>query len=68
MVDLKKLRSTIDESGLKINALSDKAGINRATLYKRLSGQGEFTVSEISGLCEVLRLSASDRERIFFAK
>ena len=68
MTDLKLLRKVIDDSGLKITALSEKAGINRATLYNRLDGKGEFTVSEMTGLSEVLGLSPGERDRIFFAK
>jgi predicted transcriptional regulator len=67
MTDLKLLREVIDESGLKITALSEKAGINRTTLYNRLNGKGDFTVSEMSRLSDALRLSSSDRDRIFFA-
>ena len=67
MTDIDLLRKTIDDSGLKITALSKKASINRATLYNRLDGKGEFTVSEIEGLCRALRLNKTERERIFFA-
>ena len=68
MTDLQQLRKLIDESGLKITALAEKAGIKRATLYNRLNGVGDFTASEMVGLSDVLGLSAAERDDIFFAK
>lgn len=68
MTDLQQLRKVIDESGLKITALAEKAGIKRATLYNRLNGVGDFTASEMVGLSDVLGLSSAERDEIFFAK
>lgn len=68
MTDLQQLRKVIDESGLKITALAEKAGIKRATLYNRLNGVGDFTASEMVGLSDVLGLSSAERDDIFFAK
>lgn len=67
MVDLRKLDETIEKSGIKMTALSKKSGISRQTLYNRLNGIGEFTASEIVGITNALRLSAEEREDIFFA-
>lgn len=68
MTDLQQLRKLIDESGLKITALAEMAGIKRATLYNRLKGVGDFTASEMVGLSDVLGLSSAERDDIFFAK
>ena len=68
MVDYKKLKSEIDNSGMTMVAFAAKTGILRATLYKRLAGQGEFTVSEVESISETLRLTANQRNAIFFAK
>lgn len=68
MVDTNKLKELISESGMTMVAIAAKSGINRVTLYNKLSGQGEFTVSEVEGLSDVLRLSANQRNSIFFAK
>lgn len=68
MVDFEKLKSAIDESGMTMVAIAEKSGIVRATLYNKLSGRGEFTASEIEGLSDALKLSAGQRNNIFFAR
>ena len=66
MVNIKLLRKKMDESGLKITAISKQSGITRETLYNRLLGKGEFTASEIVALTKVLKLTKAEREQIFF--
>ena len=68
MVDINKLRKAIDESGMTMVAVASKSGILRETLYNRLAGKGEFTVSEIEGLTTTLHLTVGQRNDIFFAK
>ena len=67
MTDFDLLRSTIKQSGLTMVSLSKKSGINRANLYNRLRGRGEFTASEIVGLSNALHLSKPDRDKIFLS-
>lgn len=59
------LQCKIKESGMTIVAICEKTGIERATLYNRLKGVGEFSASEIVALSEVLRLKNTDRDKIF---
>lgn len=68
MVDIEKLKDTINDSGITIVALANKTNILRNTLYNKLSGKTEFTASEIESISDVLHLDSSDREAIFFAK
>ena len=65
MVDIKLLKKTIDDRGMAIVKLSEKSGIDRATLYNRFNGKGEFTASEIVGITDALRLTNSERDSIF---
>ncbi len=67
MVRIDLLKQAIDNSGVTMTALAKNSGIERATLYNRLNGTGEFTASEIYGLTGALRLSTDEREHIFFA-
>lgn len=67
MVSIDGLKEAIHNSGITMTALSEKAGMERYTLYNRLNGVGEFTASEISGISTALRLSPEEREAIFFA-
>lgn len=66
MPNIDLLKSKIDESGMTMVAISKKANILRETLYNRLAGKGEFTASEIVALTDVLNLTKSEREKIFF--
>lgn len=65
MTDFELLLSKIEDSGMTMVAIAKKSGIDRATLYNRLKGKGEFTASEIVNLSNVLRLSKTDRDKIF---
>ena len=64
MADIKLLKERIADSGMTIKAICKKSGIHRETFYNRLKG-GEFTASEIVGLTKTLKLSRSDRDKIF---
>ena len=65
MVNIPLLKATIDDRGITIVKLSEKSGIDRATLYNRFNGKGEFTASEIMGITDALRLSNRERDSIF---
>lgn len=67
MTNVELLKSMIAESGMTVTAIAKKSGIERATLYNRLKGIGEFTASEIVNLSNVLRLTKSDRDKIFLS-
>lgn len=60
------LRETIKNSGMSFKFVAEKSGMLRESLYNKLKGRGQFTVSEITGLSNVLHLTVSERERIFF--
>ena len=68
MPDIMLLRKKMDESGMTVKAITEKAGILRETFYNRLKGYGEFTASEIVSLSNVLHLTASERDKIFFGE
>lgn len=67
MVNLKLLSNSMRESGMTVTAIAAKCGIKRETLYKRLNGDAEFKASEIANLAQVLGLSNTERDNIFFA-
>lgn len=68
MVDMERLKSAIEDSGLPMVTLAERSGILRTTIYNRLNGIGEFTASEIVALQKALRLTNKQRDDIFFAK
>lgn len=63
-----KLNEAIDNSGISITAIAEKMGVSRGSLYNKISGNTEFSVSEIVGFCNALRLTADERDAIFFTK
>ena len=65
MVNIELLKDKIEDRGISIVKLSEKSGIDRATLYNRFNGKGEFTASEIVGITDALRLSNIERDSIF---
>ena len=65
MTDLKRLNAIIEASGLKKIFIAEKLGIDRASLYNKLTGMTEFTAYEIVKLTEILRLTKSERDDIF---
>lgn len=67
MTDIDLLLERIKDSGMKMTAIAEKTGIERATIYNRLKGKGEFTASEIVALSEVLHLNKDDRDKIFLS-
>ena len=65
MVNIELLKDKIEDRGISIVKLSEKSGIDRATLYNRFNGKGEFTASEIVGITDALRLTRNERDSIF---
>ena len=68
MARLEELKQIIEDSGMTMISISKKSGIERATLYNRLKGQGDFTASEIVGLSDALRMTNKQRDHIFLDK
>ncbi len=67
MMDIKLLKEKIENSGMTITSISEKAGISRETLYNRMK-KPDFKASEISALTEVLHLEKEERDVIFFSR
>ena len=66
-MDLYYLNSKIDEINIPITTVANKMGISRQSLYLKLKGRREFKTSEVRKICEILRLTIKERDRIFFA-
>lgn len=68
-ININKLRGKIVENGLSIGELAKIMGIDRATLYRKLSNNGEsLLVREANAMVDVLHLSAEDAISIFFSQ
>lgn len=65
MVDIDMLKAKISDSGMTIKTISERSGIKRYTLDRKLRGQGNFTADDIVGLTKALKLKPSERNDIF---
>lgn len=67
MVNINKLKGKIVENGLSVEKLAEKISIDRSTLYRKMSNNGEtFTIKEANLICKVLELSGQEATEIFF--
>ena len=48
--------------------MAKKIGISRESLYNKLEKKSEFSVSEINSIQQILHLTNSARDVIFFGK
>lgn len=66
MVDMVRLKAKIEESGMSIPTIAERAKMKDYTLRRRLEGNGEdITADEIVGLSKALKLKMSERNEIF---
>ena len=69
MTNSSMLKQKIQDSGLVRAWILKQLGIKSyATLRAKIDNKSNFTASEINTLCEILNISKSQREAIFFAK
>lgn len=59
------LNNFVAKSGLKINFLIDKLGINRTTYYRKIENDFNFSHSELMTIKEVLHLTDKDFLKLF---
>lgn len=68
MVNVNLMKGKIVEKGLSVEDVAHYIGINKATFYRKLSGNGSnFLIGEATKIVEYLGLSSEDATAIFFA-
>ena len=65
-MDNEKLKKFIADSGFKRSHLADKLGISSASLWNKLNGKTDFTVTESMALKELLGMTESEYMSLFF--
>lgn len=69
MTNTNLLKLKIRDSGLKLFNISQKMGISRQTLWKKINNKVAFDQYEIEKLCVILNITdLYEKEKIFFAK
>ena len=66
MSDMAALEAKIEASGLKRAFVAEQLGVSGQTLRSKLQGAFEFKASEIKTLTDLLRLTKTEMEHIFF--
>ncbi len=68
MINQAALMQAMQESGMKKYAVAGKMGIDPRSLDNKLTGKSEFKISEAEQLSDILHLTRSQRQQIFFAE
>lgn len=66
-MNLSYLNDRIELSRIPITAIAEGLGISRQSLYNKMKGERDFKTTEVTKLCELLRLTAEEKRIIFFA-
>lgn len=67
MVNIERLKKALRSRDITIEQASEYIGVNPATFYRRISGDGKkFTVTEAGKLAELLNMDAKTMHGIFF--
>lgn len=69
MVNVNKLKAKLVENGMNVEDLSERIGMDRATLYRRLSSNGDtFSIKEADKIIKELSLTKDEVNAIFFSQ
>ena len=69
MTNSAALRAVIESRGLKLKYVAQSLGLSSYGLKLKIDNKQEFKTSEVSALCDLLKIeSLSEKESIFFAK
>lgn len=60
-------RAKVVAMGMTLEEVARKMGINPSTLDRKMSGNSDFTRSEIQSLRKMLTMTADECDSIFFA-
>lgn len=66
MKGMELLRKKIDDSGYKLQFIAEKCGLTYQGFKKKLDGETEFKVSEVMVLKDLLKLTDTEVQDIFF--
>jgi predicted transcriptional regulator len=69
MVDVNKLKGKIVEKNLSIGELADILGVDKSTLYRKISNHGDtFLIKEADLIAKSLNLDVHEATAIFFSQ
>ena len=62
------LKAKLLEKGVTVLEICDEIGVCEATFYRKMARNGDFSRFEIKRITEKLKLTATERDQIFFAQ
>ena len=68
MTNTALLEQYIEKSGYRKSYIAAQLGLTAYGFSLKISNKSEFKASEITILCKLLKITARDKEAIFFAK
>lgn len=68
MTNASLLKEKIKKSGYKMSFLADMLDIDPSTFSRKLNNKAEFWESEMNILSKLLKMSATEKNAIFFTK
>lgn len=69
LTNVDKLKGAIVERRFTLEKVAETIGIDKSTLYRKLSNGGEdFTIKQADEITKLLGLSASEAQAIFFSQ
>lgn len=67
MTNIGLLKEKIDNSGLKVNKITEKLGISKTAYHNKMNGKVEFKSGEIKTLKFMLQLTNEEVVNIFLS-
>lgn len=61
------LKAKMLASGYKMRYIAEKIGLSYQGMKNKIDNKHDFTASEIYALCELLHISPTERDIIFFS-
>lgn len=68
MTNTALLEQYIEKSGYKKSFIAEQLHLTAYGFTLKVNNKSEFKASEMTTLCKLLKISAKDKEAIFFAK
>lgn len=68
MFNKNMFKAKVAENGVTTKKVAEILGINETTLYRKMSGESDFTRNEIQLFKKTFGLSSGDVDAIFFAQ
>ena len=62
------LRSVMVRNGDNVAALAAKMGLSHTALYRRINGEGDFSLAEMTAIKQIYGLTIEEIDAIFFSK